>query len=412
MSNHDPSLNPSRLGGRLVRPRLRLGPLRRRGRGLLFAGVLLVVSTAAAAAGGGGEQDAPAAFRAAAERVMPSVVTIETYGGSGVPARSRGGRIAGFSRPGEGPTTGLVVSPDGYILTSTYNFIRRPNIITVVLDDGSRHVAKLRGRDQTRKLCVLKIDTDAPLAAAAIAPVDALRVGQWAVSVGVGYGGQEAAMSAGILSALGRVSGRAVQTDANISPANYGGPLVDVTGRVIGVCVPLSPGGDHAMAGVQWYDSGIGFAVPLDGLDEVLDRLKKGQTIQRGRLGIIARPVSTGQGVRIVRIAPHSPATAAGLHEGDVITAVDGEKVLDLFALRAAIGRYVAGDTIKIDITGEDQRRSVEVTLEPGPFKFPKPRADENGDGDEDSHAGEPEPPGDAENDNAPNDQADANEGD
>jgi serine protease Do len=90
-----------------------------------------------------------------------------------------------------------------------------------------------------------------------------LRIGQYAVAIGFGYGGDEPAISAGIVSALNRLAGRAVQTDAKLSPANYGGPLIDIEGRVIGINVPLSPKTDETLGGTEWYDSGIGFAVPI-----------------------------------------------------------------------------------------------------------------------------------------------------
>ncbi|MEX0586667.1 MAG: trypsin-like peptidase domain-containing protein, partial [Pirellulales bacterium] len=174
---------------------------------------------------------APKAFRAAVARIMPSIVTIETYGGLGPSAgRTRRAPTSGVSQPGAGPTTGLVLSEDGYIVTSTFNFIRKPPIITVILSDGTQKVAKLLGRDEIRKLTLLKVDVAGKLPVPQFAPRDQVRVGQWAITVGVGYGNQEPAVSAGIISATRRVSDHAVQTDANISPANYGGPLIDLEG--------------------------------------------------------------------------------------------------------------------------------------------------------------------------------------
>ena len=93
-------------------------------------------------------------------------------------------------------------------------------------------------------------------------------------------------LAVGILSALDRIWGKAIQTDAAVSPNNYGGPLVDIRGRVLGVLVPLSPEADDEMAGVEWYDSGIGFAVPLEHIQKVLPRLKKGEDLYPGLAGI------------------------------------------------------------------------------------------------------------------------------
>ncbi|MEZ6095579.1 MAG: trypsin-like peptidase domain-containing protein [Pirellulaceae bacterium] len=177
------------------------------------------------------------AVRFAAGNVQANLVAIESFGGSGAIA----GRIAGIRKQGEGNTTGLLLGPDGYIVTSTFNFIQRPPVITVITLDGERHYAEMLGRDDTRKLCILKIN-DAP-AVSEIKSVDpaSVVVGQWAVSVGVGFGDVNSAVSTGIISATNRIGGRAIQTDANISPASYGGPLVDIHGDVLGICVPLNP---------------------------------------------------------------------------------------------------------------------------------------------------------------------------
>jgi len=225
------------------------------------------------------------AFHVAAEKIMPSLVTIETYGGIATGARR--GRIAGISKPGVGPTTGLIISAEGHILTSTFNFRDRPPIITVILHDQSKHVARLLGRDDDRRLCLLKIDSagqKTKLPTAQPMPIHELRIGHWTISVGVGYGDFEPAIATGIVSAMNRYKVKAVQTDANISPANYGGPLLGIDGRVIGICVPLHPTNKAVSAGAEWYDSGIGFAIPLDGLDETIERLKSSKEPDRFKL--------------------------------------------------------------------------------------------------------------------------------
>lgn len=220
-----------------------------------------------------GNQLASKAFHQAVEKVLPSLVTIETYGGASTGARR--GRISQLSQAGVGPTTGLIISDEGYILTSTYNFRDKPPIITVTMHDGKKQVAKQLGSDEARHLCLLKIETSEKLAVPLPTPIGDLRVGQWAISVGVGYGDFEPAISAGIISALKRDQGRALQTDANISPANYGGPLLDIDGRVIGICVPLNPKAKDGKASADWYDSGIGFAIPLSQLDESIAKMKQ-----------------------------------------------------------------------------------------------------------------------------------------
>jgi serine protease Do len=299
--------------------------------------------------------------------------------------------VRGISRPGEGPTTGLVIASDAHdtlILTSTYNFLRDPPVITVTLADGSAHVAKLLGRDDTRKLCLLRIAPQADARPAVPVPLTELRVGQWALSLGVGYGGDTPAVSAGIVSATGRVFGRAVQTDANISPANYGGPLIDLHGRVIGLCVPLSPQDPSTAAGVEWYDSGIGFAIPLDGLAPVLERLSRGESLRQGILGIQAKSMPIAKAVGVLSVAPDSGAARAGLQPGDLIRSVAGKDIASTEELKLALARSLAGETIDLVIEREGRRIELRVTLTPPPNT---PEGPEGPDGP-DAPAPQPQP--------------------
>ncbi|WP_425614111.1 S1C family serine protease [Anatilimnocola sp. NA78] len=325
---------------------------------------------------------APKAFRAAAKKVLPSLVTIESIGGL-----SSGISAAGIQAPGEGPTSGVIISPDGYIVTSTFNFIRKPPIITVTLPAGERKVAQLLGRDETRKICVLKIEGVTNLPVPALADRQNLKVGQWAVALGIGFGGNEPSLTAGIISATSRIGAKAVQTDANLSPANYGGPLIDLEGRVIGICVPLNPQSRDEGAGVDWYDSGIGFAVPLAGNDKVLEALKAGKTLQPAFLGVQSEPKGTPPvGATVVKIVPKSPAETAGIKEGDRLHSIDGTEILDVTHLQSVIARYNAGDKATISIArGEDKldvsaefgtppvQSKAPPKTEPGKKPMPKP---------------------------------------
>ena len=205
------------------------------------------------------------ALKAASQRVAPTVVQIETTGGTEM--IGMGGRGGMGFRKGVGPTTGLIVDADGYVISSAFNFAQKPaSIMVAVPGRGDRLVADVVATDQTRMLTLLKIDATG-LPVPAPTPKSDVRIGQWAVALGRALDANPdrlPAMSVGVISALDRIFGKAVQTDAKISPVNYGGPLVDLDGRVIGVLVPASPRGDSETAGVEWYDSGIGFAIPLD----------------------------------------------------------------------------------------------------------------------------------------------------
>lgn len=300
---------------------------------------------------------APKVFRAAAAKVRPSLVTIESFGGVSAVA----GKIGGIRSQGEGNTTGIVISEDGYIVTSSFNFIEQPPVITVITSDGVRRVANLLGRDDTRRICLLKIEGVKGLEVPEFIPEDEIRVGQFSVSVGVGYGDVNPAISQGIISALNRAGGRAVQTDANISPANYGGPLVDIRGRVFGVCVPLNPRSPSASAGVEWYDSGIGFAIPLHGLEEIIEQLKDGKTISPAFLGVQGEFSVVNVGVKIK--SAQGPAKKAGIKKDDVIVAIQGKQIRDMTDLRFALSRNNAGDKIVVTIRREEQEQKLEVTL-------------------------------------------------
>jgi len=202
------------------------------------------------------------AFQAAVERVAPAVVRIETVGGL-----DRVGDVL----LGTGPTTGLIISPEGYIISSAFNFVSQPSSVLVGLSDGSRVPAKIVANDLNRMLTLLKIDVEETLPVAETAPLEEMRVGQWSIAIGRTFDAEHPNLSVGLLAAKDRIWGKALQTDAKVSPTNYGGPLIDIHGRVLGVLVPMSPTAKTTVAGVEWYDSGIGFAVPIQDVER-LDR--------------------------------------------------------------------------------------------------------------------------------------------
>ncbi len=307
---------------------------------------------------------APKAFRAAAKKIQASMVTIEGFGG----LAPGSGQTKGIHAPGEGPTTGLIISSDGYIVTSTFNFIRKPPVIAVRLPSGERKIARLLGRDETRRICLLKVDGVSGLPVPEMAPREELAVGQWAVALGIGYGDTDPALTAGIISATSRIGTKAVQTDANLSPANYGGPLIDLDGRLIGICVPLSPGGQQEGAGSEWYDSGIGFAVPLAGLDKVIAAMKEGKTLQKAFLGVQTQPTGMPpSGATIVSVVPDSPAAKAGLVKDDKLLTLDGTEIMDVTHLSSVIARYVAGDKVELTYQRGEEKKTISVELAVAP---------------------------------------------
>ncbi|MGQ0613998.1 MAG: S1C family serine protease [Planctomycetaceae bacterium] len=337
-----------------------------------------------------------AAVAAAVDRVAPSVVTITTRGGvrqaeipeemkkkMTLPERPRGdgegeeeapeGKTERFKNewekmlawPGfqkaEGPTTGVVVSPDGHIVTSSWNFDGKPNVIVVTLADGSGHAARLLGIDRAAGLALLKIEATGLPVPQFLDP-RTVEVGAWAFALGRTVPAPLPEIKYGIVSAKNRVDGKAIQTDAATSPANYGGPLIDVEGRVYGILVPL--GGSGEDANPNWYDSGIGFAVPVPDPARFVARLgREGAVLLPAFLGVEMDQDRTEPGARVVKVLEDSPAAKGGLLAEDIIVAVEGEEVRNSFALRFAVGARRAGDTIRLTVLRGAERSDVTITL-------------------------------------------------
>jgi serine protease Do len=325
------------------------------------------------------EQLEQAALTAAVDRVAVSVVRIDTVGG-----RERVGQTV----VGAGPTTGLVVSEDGFIVSSAFHFAQKPTSILITLADGSRTPAKLVAADRSRQLVLLKVDVSQQLSVPVAAPLGDVRVGGWAIAVGRTFEGTRPNVSIGIVSAVGRIWGKAVQTDAKISPVNYGGPLVDIAGRVIGVLVPMSPDDSGEAAGVDWYDSGIGFAIPLEHVLSVLPRLRAGETLEPGLLGVsLVEGSMFSQPAELAAVRPNSPAYKAGLKTGDRIVEVDGVAIERQTQFKRQVLARYAGDTVKLKIARGEERFDRELKLiaklEPyaHPFLGLLPRRDPTSDG-------------------------------
>jgi len=320
----------------------------------LFAGYLSICAATATAADDPGVAE-DKAILAAVERVAPTVVKLDTVGGL---------EKVGNLLVGTGPTTGLVISDDGYIISSSFNFIQKPASVLVTLPDGTRAAAEIVATDHSRALTLLKVKSAKPLPVPEAVPVEEMIVGQWAIAVGRTYEGIKPNLSAGIVSALNRVWGKAIQTDAKVSPSNYGGPLVDIRGRVLGVLVPLSPQSNDQLAGVEWYDSGIGFAVPLTAIQAALPRLKKGQDLHPGLLGVSLKSNDMyADDVVISAVQPTSPAYNAGVKPNDKIIEVDGKKVGSQAQLKHVLSPKYAGDKVKVVLQRDKERLTKEIEL-------------------------------------------------
>jgi len=296
------------------------------------------------------------AMRAALDTVAPSVIQIQTVGGKGATA----------TQLGQQTSSALVLSEDGFLVSSAYNFISEPSAILATLPSGTTMPAKLIATDHNRGVALLKVDLPAgvePLAVPEMAPLESIRVGAWALAVGRMYETKQPNVSVGIISALDRVWSKAIQTDAKISPSNYGGPLVDIHGRVIGLLGPLSPHAEMGMSGTDWYDSGIGFAVPLSDIRAIVPRLKEGKDLHRGLMGISleGRDLFSVK-PKIIGVHPRGPADEAGLKENDIIVKAAGVPVINQAQLKHAVGPLYAGDQLALTVLRKE--KPVEITLE------------------------------------------------
>ncbi|MBS0203696.1 MAG: PDZ domain-containing protein [Planctomycetes bacterium] len=323
-------------------------------RTIILLAAISVGSLSAFAADGKLEALEEQAFKQAAALVDPSLVRIETVGGL---------EQVGEVLLGTGPTSGLVVSEDGYIISSSFNFVSKPASILVTLADGRRFPARQVANDKLRLLTLLKIDA-AGLSPAKAAPRGELRVGQWTIALGRTFDLTTPSVSVGIVSAVNRIWGKAIQTDAKTSPVNYGGALVDIEGRVLGVIVPLSPQGNGETAGVEWYDGGIGFAIPLEDVYASLERLKTGNDLLPGLLGItFAGGQATNVPAIVDRVRYNSPAQQAGLKTNDRVIEADGEKIVRVAQLKHVMGRKYDGDSVKLTVQREDKTVNLEARL-------------------------------------------------
>lgn len=279
--------------------------------------------------------------------------------------------LGGLQRGGflqaQGASTGLVIEADGWIVVSRFALSFDPSTILVTLPDGRTFTAKRAGEDTSRGIALVKIDaSDLPVPE--LVPDDEVRVGQWAFALGRTFAPEgRPSVHMGVVSATERLFGRAVQVDAWTSPANYGGPIVDVRGRVFGVAVPLSPSGRDA--GADWYDSGVGFAATLADIAPLLDRMKRGETLHRAWLGVSLAPSDLGPGAVISDVAVGSPAAELGFLRGDRLEAVDGVPVRNAFHAQILIGMHLAKDHVVLRWHSGDQARESPVQLAAVPFR-------------------------------------------
>jgi serine protease DegQ len=312
----------------------------------------------------------PGSLRVAARQAAAAVVSINT---SQSPANNPhledpwfrffyGER--GNSQPQTGLGSGVIVSPDGFILTNNH-VIEEADEIQVTLNDGRTAVAQVIGTDPETDLAVLKIAlTNLP--AITLGNSDQAAIGDVVLAIGNPFGvGQT--VTSGIISALGRTQlgintfENFIQTDAAINPGNSGGALVDVNGHLMGINTAIYSRSGGSM--------GIGFAIPTSTARQVLEAIVRDGEVVRGWIGVEPQDLNAElaegfglklqAGVIITGVLQNSPAAASGLRPGDVVTAVGGTPVANVSQLLSAVAALPPGKPSTLNVT----RREGAVTL-------------------------------------------------
>jgi serine protease Do len=273
--------------------------------------------------------------------------------------------------------SGVIVSPDGYILTANHVVDGADEIKISIGENKKEYTAKVIGTDPPTDVAVLKIDAK-DLPAITLADSDQLEIGDIVLAIGNPYGLSQT-VTMGIVSALSR-SGLAgfnqyqdfIQTDAAINPGNSGGALVDAEGRLVGINTAIiSRGGGN---------QGIGFAVPINLARHVMERLISGGRVMRGYLGILPQNIDAGlakqfnlpdqNGALVGDVLPDTPAAKAGIKSGDVIIAFNGKDVPDAHSFQLAVSECSPGSSATVKLLSNGRTKTVTVTLAELPVKM------------------------------------------
>ena len=264
--------------------------------------------------------------------------------------------------------SGVIVSADGHVLTN-HHVIEGADDIQLVLSDGRRLKARVRGTDPDSDLAVLKADGES-LPAITFGTAEGLQVGDVVLAIGNPFGFGNT-VTLGIVSALGRNQlginrfEDFIQTDAAINPGNSGGALVDASGNLIGI--------NSTIFSQSGGSQGIGFAIPVSLARTVLEQIIRDGEVTRGWFGIEPQDVTpeiaqalaleNGAGVVIRALVRNGPADRAGIHERDVVLEIDGHPTRDTPALLARIAELRPGTPVNVRIWRDRQPRDVEVTV-------------------------------------------------
>ncbi|MCH8179795.1 MAG: trypsin-like peptidase domain-containing protein [Proteobacteria bacterium] len=348
------------------------------------------VSVANAPAGAG-RSGVVGGFSEAARRAAPTVVSVFTNNSNARNPHRNDPWFRYFygeqgqQQPQSGIGSGVIVSPEGYVLTNNH-VVERMDDIEVMLTDGRHAKAKVIGTDPDTDLAVLKIDLER-LPAITLGNSEELQVGDAVLAIGNPFGvGQT--VTGGIVSALGRnqlginTFENFIQTDAAINPGNSGGALVDARGNLIGI--------NSAIYSRSGGNMGIGFAIPVSTARQVMDSLIRDGQVTRGWIGVEPRDLSPEiaetfnlkirEGVLITGVLRNGPAARGGLRPGDVVTEVGSARVGNTAQLLNAVAALKPGEPARIRVQRGEEQVSVTVVAARRPQAAVQPREE---DGDE-----------------------------
>ena len=324
---------------------------------------------------------APLSFAPIAKSADASVVTIYTTGEED--GRGLFGARRGRGHQSKGLGTGFIVDKEGIIITNNH-VIEGAEEITVLLSDEKRYPAKVTGRDPRTDIAVVKIDGAKDLKAIPLGDSDVLEVGDWVVAIGNPFGLSHT-VSAGIVSAKGRGGNDVrldatgyynfLQTDASINPGNSGGPLLNLRGEVVGMNTAIR--GDGAQ--------GIGFAIPINMVKQLMPPLLKDGKITRSALGVVIRDardlspeehkqlkIEGDKGAVVQQLEPNGPADKAHVAVGDLIVGFEGQTIDRGSLLQWLASTKGVGQTANVRVIRAGKPVDIKVTL--GELREPKAR--------------------------------------
>ena len=354
--------------------------------GTVLIGLFLFLGMFCAEAKTGDVVMVPESFSSLAEMVSPAVVNVRTektvQGGGRVYRHFNQNPFGNDERFndffekffGEQPQkdfkerslgSGFIIDKDGFIVTNNH-VIENADKIKVKLKDGKEYNAEIIGRDPSTDLALIKVPSGNNLPVIAFGDSNSLKVGQWVVAIGSPFG-LEQTITAGILSAKGRVIGSGpydnfLQTDASINPGNSGGPLIDMQGQVVGINTAIIASGQ-----------GIGFAIPINLARGIVEQLKNKGEVTRGWLGVVISDINEDvaeyygvqekKGAMVMEVVKGDPADLAGIQANDIILEINDRKVETSRDLTTIVAGISVGEKVKILVLRNNKKQTFTVDI-------------------------------------------------